>query len=83
MDDNKKITDEAVKLAGKWQSRANELRTRRETTRQRKFARLIDSTVDKVILTKLIDQSFRCADNRRTADQIHYLLTHKSNRLVL
>jgi RHH-type proline utilization regulon transcriptional repressor/proline dehydrogenase/delta 1-pyrroline-5-carboxylate dehydrogenase len=75
MDDTYQITKEAIELAGKWQKRANELRTRRERVRQRKFARLFESTGDKVILTKLIDQSFRCADNRRTADQIHYLLT--------
>ena len=75
MDDNKKIAAEAIELAGKWQSRANELRTRQETARQRKFARLFESSRDKVILTKLIDQGFRSADNRRTADQIHYLLT--------
>jgi RHH-type proline utilization regulon transcriptional repressor/proline dehydrogenase/delta 1-pyrroline-5-carboxylate dehydrogenase len=75
MDDTHQIAEEAIELAGKWQDRANELRTRRETARQHKFARLFESTADKVILTKLIDQSFRCADNRRTADQIHYLLT--------
>ncbi len=74
MDDIKKIAEEAIELAGKWQRRANELRTRRETARQRKFARLFESSTDKIILTKLIDQCFRCADNRRTADQIHYLL---------
>ncbi len=75
MDDTHQITDEAIELAGKWQDRANELRTHREQARQHKFARLFESTVDKVILSNLIDQSFRCADNRRTADQIHYLLT--------
>ena len=75
MNDIYQITDEAIKLAGKWQDRANELRTPRERARQDRFARLFESAVDKVILTKLIDQSFRCADNRRTADQIHYLLT--------
>ncbi len=75
MDDIHQIADEAIKLAGKWQDRANELRTLRETARQRKFARLFESSTDKVILTKLIDQSFRCADNRRTADQIRYLLS--------
>ncbi len=75
MDDSNKIAEEAIELAGKWQNRANELRTRRETVRHRKFARLFENSMDKVLLTKLIDQSFRCTDNRRTADQIHYLLT--------
>ncbi len=75
MNDTHQITEEAIQLAGKWQDRANELRTRREQARQRKFARLFESSTDKIILNKLIDQGFRCADNRRTADQIHYLLT--------
>ena len=75
MDDTYQIAEAAIELAGKWQDRANALRSPRERARQRKFTRLFESTVDKVILTKLIDQSFRCADNRRTADQIHYLLT--------
>ena len=74
MDDTKLMTEAAIELAGKWQARANELRTRQERTRQRKFARLFESSKDKIILTKLIDQCFRSADNRRTADQIHYLL---------
>jgi RHH-type transcriptional regulator, proline utilization regulon repressor / proline dehydrogenase / delta 1-pyrroline-5-carboxylate dehydrogenase len=74
MDNTHQIAEEAIELAGKWQDRANELRTRRETARQHKFARLFESSTDKIILTKLIDQCFRCADNRRTADQIHYLL---------
>jgi RHH-type transcriptional regulator, proline utilization regulon repressor / proline dehydrogenase / delta 1-pyrroline-5-carboxylate dehydrogenase len=74
MQDSNHITEEAIDLAQKWRDRANELRTHRETARQRKLARLFESPRDKIILTKLIDQSFRCADNRRTADQIHYLL---------
>jgi len=75
MDDSYQITEEAIELARKWQDRANKLQTRRERAQRRKFARLFDSSTDKIILTKLIDQGFRCADNRRTAEQIHYLLT--------
>ncbi|MGD8293237.1 MAG: proline dehydrogenase family protein, partial [Desulfobacterales bacterium] len=75
MNDTNQIVEEAIELAGKWQTRARELLTRHERIRQRKFARLFESSADKIILTKLIDQGFRCADNRRTADQIHYLLT--------
>ncbi len=74
MDDTNQISKEAIELAEKWQARANELRTRQERARQRKFARLFENSTDKIILTKLIDQCFRCADNRRTADQIHFLL---------
>ena len=43
MDDTKLMTEAAIELAGKWQARANELRTRQERTRQRKFARLFES----------------------------------------
>ena len=75
MDDTNQITEEAIELARKWQNRANELQTRQDRARRRKFARLFESSTDKIILTKLIDQGFRCADNRRTAEQIHYLLT--------
>ena len=65
MDDTHQITEEAIELARKWQNRANELQTRRQRAHQRKFARLFDSSTDKIILTKLIDQGFRSADNRR------------------
>ena len=76
MDDIYDITaEEAIELAEKWQDRANRLRTRQEKARQRKFSRLFESTADKVILTKLIDQSFRSVDSQRTADQIYYLLS--------
>jgi len=75
MDDTHQVIEEAIELARKWQDRANELQTRQDRAQRRKFARLFESSTDKIILTKLIDQGFRCADNRRTAEQIHYLLT--------
>jgi RHH-type proline utilization regulon transcriptional repressor/proline dehydrogenase/delta 1-pyrroline-5-carboxylate dehydrogenase len=75
MKDDAKLTEEAIRLATQWQNRANELQTPREKTRHKKFARLFASPQDKVILTKLIDQSFRSANRRRVADQIHHLLT--------
>ncbi|UCD81297.1 MAG: proline dehydrogenase family protein, partial [Desulfobacterales bacterium] len=69
------LTEEAIRLATQWQNRANELQTPQEKTRHRKFGKLFTSPKDKVILTQLIDQSFRTANSRRVADQIHYLLT--------
>ncbi len=75
MEDNTKLVEAAVRLATQWQNRANELQTPRERARHKKFARLFNSPQDKVILTKLIDQSFRSASRRRVADQIHHLLT--------
>ena len=75
MKDSEKIARDAVELATKWQNRANTLQTRQEKTRHAKLARLFTNPQDKVILTQLIDQSFRSTDYRRVADQIHYLLS--------
>ena len=69
------LVEEAVQLATKWQNRAHELQTPQEKARHNKLARLFTNPKDKVILTALIDQSFRSANSRRVADQIHYLLT--------
>jgi RHH-type proline utilization regulon transcriptional repressor/proline dehydrogenase/delta 1-pyrroline-5-carboxylate dehydrogenase len=75
MNDTDNLVAEAIRLATQWQNRANELQNPLEKARNRKFARLFANPRDKVILTALIDQSFRSANYRRVADQIHYLLT--------
>ncbi|MBW2431110.1 MAG: bifunctional proline dehydrogenase/L-glutamate gamma-semialdehyde dehydrogenase, partial [Deltaproteobacteria bacterium] len=75
MKDTDKLVEEAIRLATRWQNRANELQTSQEKARHIKFDRLFTNPQDKVILTKLIDQCFRSAHHRRVADQIHYLLT--------
>ena len=75
MKDDDLIADEAVRLATKWQNRAFQLQSPREKVRHKKLAKLFANSKDKVILTALIDQCFRSADNRRVADQIHFLLT--------
>ena len=75
MNNSDKIAKAAVQLATQWQSRANALRPPGEAKHHRKLARLFASPRDKIILTQLIDQSFRSADNKRVANQIHYLLT--------
>ncbi len=64
------IAEEAVKLATIWQNRANALQTPQEKARHTKLARLFTNPRDKVILTMLIDQSFRSSDFGRVADQI-------------
>ena len=74
MTDNRNLLEEAVRLATRWQNRANELQTPQEKVRHKKFARLFASPRDKVILTALIDQCFRSNSTARVADQIHYLL---------
>jgi RHH-type proline utilization regulon transcriptional repressor/proline dehydrogenase/delta 1-pyrroline-5-carboxylate dehydrogenase len=75
MKDTGKLVEEAIRLATKWQNRANELQTSHEEARNKKFARLFTNPRDKVVLTALIDQSFRSGSNRRVAEQIYYLLT--------
>jgi RHH-type transcriptional regulator, proline utilization regulon repressor / proline dehydrogenase / delta 1-pyrroline-5-carboxylate dehydrogenase len=68
------IENEAVSLAEAWQNRANQLLTCREKAVQAKMLRLLTHPSDKVVLMKLIDQSFRSRNNRRVADQVACLL---------
>ncbi len=68
------ITTEAIAIAETWQKRANDLMVPQEKKRYKKLARLLANPKDKILLTKLIDQSFRSANLRRVADQIRYLL---------
>ena len=68
------VVKEAVSLAEVWQNRANALLTRREKSRFEQLKRLLSNPRDKILLVKLVDQSFRSANPRRVADQILYLL---------
>jgi RHH-type proline utilization regulon transcriptional repressor/proline dehydrogenase/delta 1-pyrroline-5-carboxylate dehydrogenase len=68
------IIHEAVKTAEGWQNRANELLTTEEKGIQEQMVRLLTHPMDKVVLTKLIDQSFRSHDHHRVADQVNSLL---------
>jgi RHH-type transcriptional regulator, proline utilization regulon repressor / proline dehydrogenase / delta 1-pyrroline-5-carboxylate dehydrogenase len=65
---------EAVSLAETWQNRANELLTTEEKGIQEEMMRLLTHPMDKVILSKMIDQSFRSHDSTRVADQVNSLL---------
>jgi RHH-type transcriptional regulator, proline utilization regulon repressor / proline dehydrogenase / delta 1-pyrroline-5-carboxylate dehydrogenase len=69
-----KLIKDAVSLAEKWQNRANELLTSEEKQIQEQMVRLLNNPLDKVILTKMIDQSFRSKDSTRVADQVNSLL---------
>ena len=69
-----KIAKDAVVLAERWQTRANELLTSEEKGIQDQLKRLLTHSIDKVILTKLIDQSFRSRDPARVANQVNNLL---------
>ena len=68
------LVQEAVATAEKWQRRANELLTDEEKEIQKQMLRLLTRPMDKVVLTKLVDQSFRSRDNRRVADQVSAIL---------
>ena len=75
MYNTEEIAKEAVKLATIWQNRANALQTPQEKARHAKLARLFTNPRDKVILTMLIDQSFRSSDFGRVADQFNYIFS--------
>jgi RHH-type proline utilization regulon transcriptional repressor/proline dehydrogenase/delta 1-pyrroline-5-carboxylate dehydrogenase len=68
------LVQEAVATAEKWQRRANELLTDEEKEIQKQMLRLLTQPLDKVVLTKLVDQSFRSRDHRRVADQVSAIL---------
>ena len=68
------IVMESVRLAERWQTRANLLLTRDEKAHQARMQRLLSHPRDKIILAKLLDQSFRATDHARVADQIVFVL---------
>lgn len=69
------IEKKAADLAAKWQNRANELLTNEEKHIQEQMKRLLTHPLDKVVLTRMIDQCFRSQDHQRVADQVNHLLT--------
>jgi len=68
------ISSQAIELAKTWQTRANELLTSEEEKIQQQMTRLLSNPADKILLTKIIDQSFRPHSPERVADQIANLL---------
>jgi RHH-type transcriptional regulator, proline utilization regulon repressor / proline dehydrogenase / delta 1-pyrroline-5-carboxylate dehydrogenase len=68
------IIKDAISLAQSWQNRANELLTDEEKAIAEQMMRLLTHPMDKVILTKMIDQSFRSHNPGRVADQINSVL---------
>jgi RHH-type transcriptional regulator, proline utilization regulon repressor / proline dehydrogenase / delta 1-pyrroline-5-carboxylate dehydrogenase len=68
------LIEEAARLAGSWQDRANQLLTAREKAYQKQMQRLLAHPVDKAALTRIIDQSFRSQNTGRVADQLNDLL---------
>ena len=72
------ILEQTISLAEAWQNRANELLTSEEKTVHAQLKRLLVNPIDKVIMAKMIDQSFRSTDPDRVADQIDYLFREYS-----
>jgi RHH-type proline utilization regulon transcriptional repressor/proline dehydrogenase/delta 1-pyrroline-5-carboxylate dehydrogenase len=68
------LTQEAIDLAGSWQKRANALLIPEERTIQEMMMRLLNNPMDKVILTRMMDQGFRSGSFARVADQINNLM---------
>ncbi|MCE5245119.1 MAG: bifunctional proline dehydrogenase/L-glutamate gamma-semialdehyde dehydrogenase, partial [Desulfobacteraceae bacterium] len=71
---DERIVREAVSLAEAWQNRANRLITPGEKAVQKKMMRLLTHPTDKVVMTRLIDQSFRSANEARVAERVAGLL---------
>ena len=72
--DFQKIEQQAVDLAAQWQDRANRMLTSEEKAIQEQMLHLLTNPLDKVVLTRMIDQCFRSHDNDRVADQVNHLL---------
>ncbi len=70
----KNIIKQAIELAEAWQTRAEELLTGEEEHIQQQMTRLLTNPADKILLAKIIDQSFRPHAPERVAEQINYLL---------
>ena len=66
---------DVLALARAWQDRANQLLTSEEKGIQEQMNRLMTHPIDKAVLTKMIDQSFRPQDSSRVADQVNAILT--------
>ncbi len=68
------LIQDAIELAERWQDLASRRLTAEDRTVQNQLGRLMDHPPDKVLLARLIDQSFRSQDPRRVADQVGSLL---------
>jgi RHH-type proline utilization regulon transcriptional repressor/proline dehydrogenase/delta 1-pyrroline-5-carboxylate dehydrogenase len=67
------LRTEAVSLAETWQNRANQLLTHEEKIIHEHLKQLLDHPSDRLVMMKMIDQSFRSHNDDRVADQINYI----------
>lgn len=70
---DKELIDRSVKLAQKWQERADELVSDFDKNFHAKINKMLAHPKDKILLIELLDQSFRAKNNKRVANQIEYL----------
>lgn len=68
------VIKKSLNLAETWQNRANSLLNQQERAIQEQMKRLLVSPGDKIVMTKMIDQSFRSRDEDRVSNQIEYTL---------
>ena len=69
-----RLSRKAADLAADWQRKADTLISGKEKRYQNQMAALLRHPIDKVTLTRLIDQAFRSSNPARVADQIVYIL---------
>ena len=68
------LTEVAIHLARKIQTRAVQLQTPAERRQQAELDRMVQHPSDKAILTQLTDQAFRSETAARAADQLVHIL---------
>ena len=66
----KTLIKQSISLAESWQNRGNDLLSEPEKRFQHRMGKLLTHPLDKVIMTQLIDQSFRAKKRSRVADQL-------------
>ena len=72
-----RLVQEAMELAEKWQISANALLTPDEKKNQKMMGRLLRHPMDRVILTRMLDESFRSEVHAKVADRIYTLFKEK------
>ncbi|MDZ7724121.1 MAG: hypothetical protein U5R06_15265 [candidate division KSB1 bacterium] len=68
------ILQDAISLAEAWQKRADAVMTRKENKIQEQMQKMLTHPTDKIVMTKMIDQSFRSHDHKRVAHQLNHVL---------
>ncbi len=68
------VLEETIRLAEDWQNRANELMSSEEQSAQKMMMRLLNTPMDKIVLTMMLDQGFRSENCSRVSDQINHLM---------